>query len=53
MARRVAEEMDTDVGADVGYSVRFEERTSPRTRIVYLTGGHLPFDNADCAAPIV
>ena len=38
VARRVAEEMDTDVGAEVGYSVRFDERTSSRTRIVYLTG---------------
>ncbi len=38
VARRVAEEMDTDVGAEVGYSVRFDERTSARTRIVYLTG---------------
>ena len=53
MARRVAEEMDTEVGADVGYSVRFEERTSSMTRIVYLTGGHQSFDNAGCDAPSV
>lgn len=50
VARRVAEEMETDVGAEIGYSVRFEERTSPRTRIVYLTGersrhpARCPFD---------
>lgn len=26
------------MGAEVGYSVRFDERTSARTRILYLTG---------------
>ncbi len=38
VARRVAEEMRCEVGQEVGYRVRFEERTSRRTRIVYLTG---------------
>ncbi len=38
VARRVAQEMGCPVGADVGYRVRFEERMSPSTRIVYLTG---------------
>ena len=38
VARRVAQEMGCAVGADVGYRVRFEERMSPSTRIVYLTG---------------
>ena len=48
VARRVAEEMDTDVGAEVGYSVRFDERTSARTRIVYLTG---ELNTASCIHP--
>ena len=30
--------MSCDLGQEVGYRVRFEERTSRRTRIVYLTG---------------
>ncbi|EIE25953.1 putative ATP-dependent RNA helicase [Coccomyxa subellipsoidea C-169] len=41
VARRVAEEMRCEVGQEVGYRVRFEERTSRRTRIVYLTDGTL------------
>ena len=39
VARRVAEEMGCEVGRDVGYAVRFEERTCASTRIKYLTGG--------------
>ena len=38
VARRVAEEMQTEVGEAVGYAVRFEERKSSKTRILYLTG---------------
>ena len=38
VARRVAEEKDTEVGREVGYSIRFEDRTSRETRIKYLTG---------------
>lgn len=38
VARRVAEEMGCEVGRDVGYAVRFEERTCSSTRIKYLTG---------------
>ena len=30
--------MGCEVGQEVGYAVRFEERTSRRTRITYLTG---------------
>lgn len=41
VARRVAEERDTTVGAEVGYAVRFEEATSDRTRIKFLTDGTL------------
>jgi len=38
VGRRVAEEMGCEVGQEVGYAVRFEERTSRSTRITYLTG---------------
>jgi pre-mRNA-splicing factor ATP-dependent RNA helicase DHX15/PRP43 len=31
VARRVAEEMDVQLGEEVGYSIRFEECTGPRT----------------------
>ncbi|KAF2773939.1 P-loop containing nucleoside triphosphate hydrolase protein [Teratosphaeria nubilosa] len=46
LARRVAEEMGTLLGASspaskVGYSVRFDDNTSPSTRIKYLTEGML------------
>ena len=39
VARRVAFERDVEVGQEVGYAVRFEDRTSRRTVIKYLTGG--------------
>ncbi len=38
VARRVAEERGVEVGGEVGYAVRFEDRTSTKTRIKYLTG---------------
>ena len=41
VARRVAEEKGVDLGQEVGYSVRFEDRTSARTVIKYLTDGML------------
>ena len=31
VARRVAEEMDVNAGEEVGYSIRFEEATGPKT----------------------
>lgn len=37
-ARRVAFEMDSDVGDMIGYAVRFDENYSPNTVIKYLTG---------------
>ncbi|KAJ4904141.1 RNA helicase family protein [Raphanus sativus] len=36
-ARRVAEEMDVKMGEEVGYTVRFEDCSSPRTVLKYLT----------------
>ncbi|XP_013188392.1 ATP-dependent RNA helicase DHX33-like [Amyelois transitella] len=41
IATRVAAEMDLPLGGVVGYSVRFEDVTSPRTKIKYLTDGML------------
>lgn len=46
LARRVAEEMGTPLGnsspaSQVGYSVRFENSTSPSTKIKFLTEGML------------
>src|SRR5215470_9256887 len=36
-ARRVAEELGEEVGGRVGYVVRFEEASSARTRIRFVT----------------
>lgn len=41
VAQRVAEEMDVNLGEEVGYSIRFEDRTSPKTILKYLTDGML------------
>lgn len=38
---RVAEEMGTTVGQEVGYAIRFEDRTSHRTVVKYMTDGLL------------
>ena len=41
VAARVAEEMGVKVGAEAGYCIRFEDCTSERTRIKYMTDGML------------
>lgn len=41
VSRRVAQELDVRLGEEVGYAIRFEDRTSERTRIKYLTDGVL------------
>ncbi|SCU80181.1 LADA_0B05512g1_1 [Lachancea dasiensis] len=41
VAKRVSEEMGCRLGDDVGYTIRFEDVTSPRTRIKYMTDGML------------
>eukprot|EP00775_Hariotina_reticulata_P007952 gene7952-8150_t len=41
VARRVAEEMDVELGEEVGYSIRFEECSSNKTIIKFLTDGML------------
>lgn len=40
-ARRVAQERGEEIGGTVGYQVRFEEVSSPRTRLWFLTEGVL------------
>ena len=39
VAERVAVEMNTHCGDVVGYRVRFDDKTSPRTQLLYLTDG--------------
>ncbi|KNE65760.1 pre-mRNA-splicing factor ATP-dependent RNA helicase PRP43, partial [Allomyces macrogynus ATCC 38327] len=41
VAKRVAEEMDVEIGAEVGYSIRFEDCTSNKTVFKYMTDGML------------
>ena len=41
VARRVADEVGTKLGEEVGYSIRFEDCTSERTKIKYMTDGML------------
>ncbi|KAB8339157.1 hypothetical protein FH972_022093 [Carpinus fangiana] len=41
VATRVAEEVRCDIGQEVGYSIRFEDLTSEKTRIKFLTDGLL------------
>lgn len=41
VAKRVAEEAGCRLGAEVGYTIRFEDCTSPKTRIKYMTDGML------------
>lgn len=41
VCRRVCEEMNVELGKLVGYSVRFEDKTSEETKIKYMTDGSL------------
>uniref|UniRef100_A0A182Q239 RNA helicase n=1 Tax=Anopheles farauti TaxID=69004 RepID=A0A182Q239_9DIPT len=41
VAARVADEMNVKLGNEVGYSIRFEDNTSERTVIKYMTDGTL------------
>jgi ATP-dependent RNA helicase DHX8/PRP22 len=41
VAKRVAEEVGCRVGQEIGYTIRFEDCTSPETRIKYMTDGML------------
>ncbi|KAK8106184.1 Helicase associated domain-containing protein [Apiospora kogelbergensis] len=41
VAKRVAEEVGCQLGEEVGYTIRFEDVTSPSTKIKYMTDGML------------
>jgi len=41
VAQRVAQERGVEVGTEVGYTVRFDDCTSSRTRLKYMTDGML------------
>ena len=41
VAKRVAEEMGVELGSEVGYAIRFEDLTSEKTVIKYMTDGVL------------
>jgi len=41
VAKRVSEEMDVSLGSTVGYTIRFEDRSTRETRLKYLTDGML------------
>ena len=41
VAKRVADETGTELGEDVGYSIRFEDCTSEKTVVKYMTDGIL------------
>jgi pre-mRNA-splicing factor ATP-dependent RNA helicase DHX38/PRP16 len=39
VAKRVSDEMGTKLGQEVGYAIRFEDCTSEKTSIKYMTDG--------------
>lgn len=41
VAKRVADEMDVEFGQEVGYTIRFEDFTTDRTVLKYMTDGML------------
>ncbi|OCH94206.1 P-loop containing nucleoside triphosphate hydrolase protein [Obba rivulosa] len=41
VAKRVSEEMECKLGSTVGYAIRFEDCTTPETKIKYMTDGVL------------
>lgn len=41
VAKRVSEEMDVALGQEVGYTIRFEDKTSEKTQLKYMTDGML------------
>jgi ATP-dependent RNA helicase DHX8/PRP22 len=43
VAKRVAEERSVVLGEEVGYAVRFEDKTSANTKIKYMTGRPLQY----------
>lgn len=41
IAQRVADELDVSLGEQVGYNIRFEDRTGPNTLLKFMTDGML------------
>ena len=41
VAKRVAEERHCNIGDEVGYSIRFEDKTSSQTKLKFVTDGVL------------
>ena len=41
VAKRVSEEMDVLLGEEVGYTIRFEDKSSAKTKLKYCTDGML------------
>ncbi|RKO95467.1 P-loop containing nucleoside triphosphate hydrolase protein, partial [Caulochytrium protostelioides] len=41
VAKRVAEELDVQLGEEVGYTIRFDDNTGPKTVLKYMTDGML------------
>lgn len=41
VSKRVSEEMDVNLGDEVGYTIRFEDKTTHKTVLKYLTDGML------------
>ncbi|KAI9295977.1 P-loop containing nucleoside triphosphate hydrolase protein [Neoconidiobolus thromboides FSU 785] len=41
VAKRVSEELDVKLGEEVGYTIRFEDVTGPKTFLKYMTDGML------------
>lgn len=41
VAQRVADEMDVKLGEEVGYTIRFEDKSGPKTILKYMTDGML------------
>lgn len=41
VSKRVSEEQDSSLGKEVGYTIRFDDRTSSTTRLKYMTDGIL------------
>ena len=48
VAQRVADELDVKLGEEVGYSIRFEDRTGPNTVLKYMNlSGWVQYCNGD------
>lgn len=41
VSKRVSEEMDVELGEEVGYTIRFEDMTGTKTILKYMTDGML------------